>query len=323
MMKKGCLLLCATAISLACVYNQAQASINFNLKAPPVPSYAKLHTSHTSHLIARHLSSPLLIENAASVQEIKVAQVCWITDTDNCGGADFVGTDREQEIPDILPPGDGDSCIKMGYKKTDCPQGYKPNKYCPLDSSYFAECIPDCPSDYVTCEAPLKGVGEVCGNGLYQDCCTPICPAEYKYTLGSIPDGYEADGEPCRECDEGGFKIKEKYKIKEKDCSGFIDCGNLGCKDGTPTCQTGDKILCSECTPCPNLGTESECPKCSVCSYEECSGLYIVVGCATGCTDWCNFPSPSPNCTSLGYTESKCSDGALKCPFDINKLFCF
>ena len=88
----------------------------------------------------------------------------------------------------------------MGYKKTDCPQGYKPNKYCPLDSSYFAECIPDCPSDYVTCEAPLKGVGEVCGNGLYQDCCTPICPAEYKYTLGSIPDGYEADGEPCREC---------------------------------------------------------------------------------------------------------------------------
>ena len=77
MMKKGCLLLCATALSLAWLDNQAQASINFNLKAPPVPSYAKLHTSHTSHLMARHLSSP-----SFKARELKVAQVCWITDTE-------------------------------------------------------------------------------------------------------------------------------------------------------------------------------------------------------------------------------------------------
>ncbi len=281
MMKKGCLLLCATALSLAWLDNQAQASIGFNLKAPPVPSYAKLHTSHTSHLMARHLSSPSFSERP----EVKVAQVCFITDTEDCGGADFVGTDLESGTPEVIPPGggDADSCIKMGYDKTSCPSGYKGNKYCPLNNKYFAECIPDCPSDYKTCEAPLKGVGTVCGNGLYKDCCTPTCPAEYKYTLGSIPDGYEADGEPCKSCDG------DLYQIKEKDCSGFLDCGDMGCKAGTPTCRTGNTTLCSECEPCPNLGTESECPPCSVCTYEECSSLYIVTGCATGCTDWCDY----------------------------------
>ena len=281
MMKKGCLLLCATALSLAWLDNQAQASIDFNLKAPPVPSYAKLHTSHTSHLMARHLSSPSFSERP----EVKVAQVCFITDTEDCGGADFVGTDLEGGTPEVIPPGggDADSCIKMGYDKTSCPSGYKGNKYCPLNNKYFAECIPDCPSDYKTCEAPLKGVGTVCGNGLYKDCCTPTCPAEYKYTLGSIPDGYEADGEPCKSCDG------DLYQIKEKDCSGFIDCGDMGCKAGTPTCRTGNTTLCSECEPCPNLGTESECPPCSVCTFEKCSNLYIVTGCATGCTDWCDY----------------------------------
>ena len=281
MMKKGCLLLCATALSLAWLDNQAQASIGFNLKAPPVPSYAKLHTSHTSHLMARHLSSPSFSERP----EVKVAQVCFITDTEDCGGADFVGTDLESGTPEVIPPGggDADSCIKMGYDKTSCPSGYKGNKYCPLNNKYFAECIPDCPSDYKTCEAPLKGVGTVCGNGLYKDCCTPTCPAEYKYTLGSIPDGYEADGEPCKSCDG------DLYQIKEKDCSGFLDCGDMGCKAGTPTCRTGNTTLCSECEPCPNLGTESECPPCSVCTFEKCSNLYIVTGCATGCTDWCDY----------------------------------
>ena len=281
MMKKGCLLLCATALSLAWLDNQAQASIGFSLKALPVPSYAKLHASHTSHLMARHLSSPSFKER----QEIKVAQVCFITDTEDCGGADFVGTDLEGGTPEVIPPGggDADSCIKMGYDKTSCPSGYKGNKYCPLNNKYFAECIPDCPSDYKTCEAPLKGVGTVCGNGLYKDCCTPTCPAEYKYTLGSIPDGYEADGEPCKSCDG------DLYQIKEKDCSGFLDCGDMGCKAGTPTCRTGNTTLCSECEPCPNLGTESECPPCSVCTFEKCSNLYIVTGCATGCTDWCDY----------------------------------
>ena len=284
MMKANCLLLCATALSLACLDNQVQASINFNLKAPPVPSYAKLHTSHTSHLIARHLSP----ESFSERQEIKVAQVCFITDTKDCGGADFVGTDLEGGTPDVLPPGAGENCIKMGYDKTSCPENYTPSKFCPLDSSYFAECLSDCPSSYKTCQSPQQGVGEVCGDGLYQDCCTPTCSSEYQYSLDEIPAGYEADGAPCEECDEGGLKIKEKYKIKEKDCTGFIDCGG-DCATGADSCLSGNKVLCEACPSCPNLGTESECPPCTVCTFEECSNLYIVTGCKSGCTDWCDY----------------------------------
>ena len=152
---------------------------------------------------------------------------------------------------------------------------------------YYAKCVPDCPSDYKTCKSPYKGAGQVCGNGLYPECCIDTCGADYKYTLGSIPDGYEAVGEPCIQCD--GTSYKAKYKIKEKDCSGFLDCGTLGCEDGASTCQSGNQVKCSECKKCPNLGTESECPPCTVCTFEECSNLYIVTGCKVGCTDYCNY----------------------------------
>ena len=159
MMKTNYLLLCATALSLACVSDQAQASINFNLKAPPILSVADRHTQHTPNSSAQSLSSPIF-----GARELRVAQVCFITDTDDCGGADFVGTDLEGSTPEVVPPGggDADSCIKMGYSKTSCPSGYKGNKYCPLNNAYFAECIPDCPSNYVTCQSPQQGVGEVC-----------------------------------------------------------------------------------------------------------------------------------------------------------------
>ena len=143
MMKTNSLLLCATALSLACVSDQAQASINFNLKAPPILSVADRHTQHTPNLSAQSLSSPF-----SEKREIKVAQVCWITDTEDCGGADFVGTDGTEGTPpprEVLPP-KKDSCIKMGYDKTSCQKGYSPNKFCPLDNKYFAECVQDCPN---------------------------------------------------------------------------------------------------------------------------------------------------------------------------------
>ena len=279
-MNKVCLLF-GLLSSVAIFAPDARADISL-----PSEKITFVHTLHT-HLFSEDYLSP---ESFRERQEIKVAQVCWITDTEDCGGADFVGTDGTTGTPpEILPPGAGENCIKMGYDKTSCPENYTPSKFCPLDSSYFAECLSDCPSNYVTCQSPQQGVGEVCGDGLYQDCCTPTCSSEYQYSLDEIPAGYEADGAPCEECDEGGLKIKEKYKIKEKDCSGFLDCGERGCKEGATTCSTGDKVMCSECPPCPNLGTESECPPCSVCTFEECSNLYIVTGCKSGCTDWCDY----------------------------------
>ncbi len=262
-----------------------------------------VHTLHTHLFSEVYLSPPSFSER----QEIKVAQVCWITDTEDCGGADFVGTDLEGGTPEVVPPGGGggdNSCIEMGFTKTSCPSGYKPNKYCPLNNKYFAECIPDCPSDYKTCEPPLKGVGEVCGNDLYEDCCNPSCSAEYQYSLDEIPSGYETDGEPCKSCDG------DLYKIKEKDCTGYLDCGEMGCEDGASTCQSGNTTLCSECEPCPNLGTESECPPCMVCTYEECSNLYIITA------DYCDC-----KIGDILYSDRSCSPDVISDKTPIGVVF--
>ena len=291
MMKKGCLLLCATALSLACLDNQVQASINFNLKAPPVPSYAKLHTSHTSHLIARHLSSPSFSER----QEIKVAQVCWITDTEDCGGADFVGTDGTQGTPDIIPPGGGggdDSCIKMGYDKTSCPENYTPSKFCPLDNKYFAECLSDCPDGCKACDEHYTGVGEECCPGKYMECTCDTCDG-YDYFENDIPSGY-IKGEACESCD--GWK----YKIIPNSCIGFLDC-NGDCAIGSDTCLAGDKTLCKDCPPCPNACTLIECPENAICDKENCSGLY----CRTGCANGYSWDETSQSC--IAACQNKCT----------------
>ena len=292
MMKNGYLLLCATALSLACVSNQAQASINFNLKAPPVPSYAKLHTSHTSHLMARHLSSPSFSERP----EVKVAQVCFITDTEDCGGADFVGTDGTTGTPpEILPPGGDDykeSCTEMGYGKTSCPEGYSPNKFCPLDEKYFAECKQDCPTGCKECEEHYTGIGEECCPGKYMECECNECKG-YDYTENNIPAGY-IKGESCESCN--GWK----YKIIPNPCTGFLDCDGK-CATGSKTCLSGDKTMCEKCPPCPNACTLAECPANAVCDKEECSGKY----CRTGCVDGYEWDNASQSCKKK--CENKCS----------------
>ena len=32
--------------------------------------------------------------------------------------------------------------------------------------------------------------------------------------------------------------------------------------------------------------------------------------------------TPTPDCASIGYTETSCEGDSLKCPFDISKLYC-
>ena len=284
-MKTRFLLVSVTFVSLCGGISSASADSSLRLYG--LGDVIPFNTLHT-HLLPEPCLSPQQVsKNQKSL--VKVAQVCWIMDTGDCAGLDFVGSDINgpNGNPEDYAPKDGQDCIKEGYKLTSCPEDYKPNKYCLYDSRYFAECVLDCPSSYKTCSAPYKGVGKVCGDDLYAECCQDTCGTEYQYTLDDIPAGYEADGEPCIQCD--GTSYKAKYKIKEKDCSGFLDCGTLGCEDGASTCQSGNQVKCSECKKCPNLGTESECPPCSVCSYEECSNLYIVTGCATGCQDYCDY----------------------------------
>ena len=288
-MSKRKFILLASLSVCAFVAETAQADISssMNYIFKDVTLFNTLHT----HLSLNGALSPQQVsKNQKSL--VKVAQVCWIMDTGDCAGLDFVSSDINgsgNKPPSEYDKKGPEDCIKEGYTITNCPDGQKGDGECMYANGYYAKCIPDCPSSYTTCTSPYKGVGQVCGDGLYAECCQDTCPADYKYTLGSIPDGYEAVGEPCAQCNGNNTTAIKKYRVKEKDCSGFLDCGTLGCEDGASTCQSGNQVKCSECKKCPNLGTESECPPCTVCTFEECSNLYVVSGCKTNCTDYCNY----------------------------------
>ena len=289
-MKTRFLLVSVTFVGLCSGISSASADSSLRLYG--LGDVIPFNTLHT-HLLPEPCLSPQQVsKNQKSL--VKIAQVCWIMDTGECAGLDFVNSDIGNN-GGAGGSGGGDEydkkgpedCIKEGYTVTNCPDGYKGEGECMYADGYYAKCVPDCPSDYKTCQSPYKGAGQVCGNGLYPECCQDTCGADYKYTLGSIPDGYEAVGEPCIQCN--GNSYQAKYIIKEKDCSGFLDCGKLGCDTGATTCKSGSVTKCSRCKPCPNLGSESTCPPCTVCTFEECSNLYVVSGCKTNCTDYCDY----------------------------------
>ena len=222
--------------------------------------------------------------------KIKTAATCFVTDTSACSGNEFSCNNADDDGHGS-PGGPGDSddydlnneerCRQEGYTQTSCPEGQEGSNFCPYDSNYFEKCVSTCPSNYVTCELPYYGVGEAC-DGKYASCeCTP-CGSGYDNT--TIPEGYVQDGEACLDCDG-----KTKYKIKPNPCDGFMDCGSMGGEAGAKTCLSGTTTMYDNCKACPNLGEYTSCPSCTICQYEECSGLWYATGCATNCTDYCDF----------------------------------
>ena len=260
--------------------------------------------------------SPLI--GRGGKNKIKLASVCFVTDTNDCTGNNFFNADDDDTghgTPGGL--GDGDDydldneerCRQEGYTQTSCLPGETPANPCPYDNSIFAECT--CPAGYTTCEAPYYGVGEACGNK-YASCeCNPC--TGYDYT--SVPDGYVQEGESCLGCDG-----QEHYKIKPNPCDGFLDCGSMGGDTGANSCLSGTTTLYDNCKPCPNLGTLSSCPAGYSCTFEECSGLSYKSGCSPNYAYFCT--QPQTDCRALGYTATSCSGSALKCPYNPTLLFC-
>ena len=273
------------------------------------------------------LPSPLRGEGQGEGDKIKLAATCFVTDTSACSGNEFSGNNADDDGHGAPGgPGDGDDydldnaerCNKEGYYLTSCPDGQEGSGFCPYDSTYFEECVSSCPSNYVTCEVPYYGVGEAC-DGKYASCekdteraCQELNPGyvnecgtgqqlsddrcSYDNTYGTccntcagydnttIPEGYVQDGEACTGCDG-----QEHYKIKPNPCDGFMDCGSMGGEAGAKTCLSGTTTMYDNCKACPNLGEYTTCPSCTICQYEECSGLWYATGCATNCTDYCDF----------------------------------
>ena len=274
MRKRSFLFSVCAGVSLFCLRGMAQADVSVFEYSD---NFFFSNTQHTQFLSDAYDLSP--------DKFIKVAQVCWIMDTGECFGVNFISADRDLNNPsnpeDYVPKGPAD-CIEEGYTVTNCPNGYKGNKECLYADGYFAECIEDCPSYYKQCEEPYHGVGQECGDGYYASCQCDYCEG-YSYKKEDIPDGYVADGAACVSCNG------EMYKIKPNPCEGYQDCGSMGGKVGATSCLSGTNMMYSACKPCPNLGTDDTCPPCSVCSYEECSNKYYVTGCATGCADYCDY----------------------------------
>ena len=291
------LFLVSVAVSALCAGSSSAYADN-SLRLYGFGDVIPFNTLHT-HLSLRPNLSPHQVSKNHS--EVKLAQVCWIMDTGECAGLDFVDSDIDNPEGDDDPDGGSEDyvpkgpedCIKEGYKLTSCPIGYKPNKFCLYDERYFAECIKACPDDYKQCEDPYYGVGEEC-DGMYKECQCDECDG-YNYKEEDIPAGYVKDGEACNSCDG------PRYKIKPNPCDGFLDCGSMGCESGAETCLSGDKLLCSNCKPCPNSCKLDVCPANSICNKEDCSGKY----CFEKCSDGYEWDNASQSCKKK--CENKCS----------------
>ena len=113
-----------------------------------------------------------------------------------------------------------------------------------------------------------------CGyDSSYGTCCN-LCEG---FDYGEIPEGY-VETASCESC------TGTKYKIEINPCDGFSEC-RYGAEIGSKSCQSGSKILYDNCKKCLYECTLSSCPENTLCSYEDCSGLYCAVGCAEGSFD--------------------------------------
>ena len=115
-------------------------------------------------------------EVSSEGEKIKLASVCFVTDTNDCSGNEFAGSNADDDNGHGAPSGNGadngnqddydldnaERCKKEGYNKTSCLPGEVPSNYCIYDSTYFEDCT--CPSGYTTCEPPYYGIGTACGN---------------------------------------------------------------------------------------------------------------------------------------------------------------
>ena len=285
-MSKRKFILLASLSVCAFVAETAQADISSSMHYifKDVTLFNTLHT----HLSLNGALSPQQVsKNQKSL--VKVAQVCWIMDTGDCAGLDFVssdignhggagGADDNTEEFDKKGPED---CIKEGYTITNCPEGYEGDKACLYADGYYAACKVACPSGYKKCEDPYYGVGEAC-DGMYASCTCDSCDG-YSYSKDNVPDGYVVDGEPCNSC------TGLKYKVKPNPCTGYLSCGSTGGQAGASACLSGTNMMYSSCRPCEYKGTLDSCPVGAVCSFEECSSKWYVTGCKSGYTDYCGY----------------------------------
>ncbi len=181
------------------------ASVNVFSGIPKSGTHNTLHTTpylaypHLPHLrgersvrggMSRTERSAMLTSclPEESNRHIRVASVCFITDTGACSGRGG-GENPVDPVNPIPPqPSPSEACEEAGYELTSCPSLSHGENFCPIDSSYFKTCV--CDDNLKECHKPYYGVGPQC-DGKYASCekDTPRACKEDGYgQSGACPD---------------------------------------------------------------------------------------------------------------------------------------
>ena len=233
----------------------------------------RIKSEDDTSLVTSPLRGEVALPRAGEGDKIKLASVCFVTDTGDCSGNEFSNADSEDGHGAPGGPGDdfdldnGERCRQEGYTQTSCPEDSDPVNFCPYDNTYFERCQANCPSNYVTCEPPYYGVGEACGDK-YASCekdteraCQELNPGytdncgsgqklsddrcSYDNSYGICCDTcsgypYTADSIPNGYVQDGEACMdcdgNQKVKVKPNPCDGFMDCGSVGPETGANTC---------------------------------------------------------------------------------------
>lgn len=254
-----------------------------------VSSYASFHT-HLSAVPRPQLKATQTISAQRNVltsdrwaqidknNHKQLAAVCFISDTQNCRGNEFVnnpdssssgsssssgasssssGCDPDDIYCNPFPP--EETCQEFGFTLTACGDGESPAEYCPLSKKYFrkCECTEKCPQGYQ--ENP-------CGSGMLQTEQKKLnCKTCYRCTAcqDECPSGYTTEDGDCR-----------------ADSTHQTECGNACYQILDNTCKSGQLSA-----PAESGGYRNK-----IVSYTECGNPC--------------FQSYSDNCPS-GYVKTK------------------
>lgn len=288
-----------------------------------------LSNSIQSEINKLSASAALEADSLVSGKTAQVAAVCFITDTEDCGGRGWGATDDPVKPgpigPDIPPEPVSETCADLGYKltKATCGTGYTGSNFCPLDSNYFKECkcTEECPTGYQE---------EQCGSGMLErEKVVPNCKTCYRCVAckDDCPSGYSVDKGVCNtvssyktECNSTCYKIISNvctegsldapaevsgYKVK---IVGYTGC-NKPCfalkNDTCPSGFTKTKPGSGKCYDTEYTDYGSACYKEKTCC-QSCPSGYSTSN-PGGCPD-----TKTTNCGETCYGSYKpCCDNAI------------
>ena len=253
-----------------------------------------------------------------SEHDIRVASVCFITDTGACSGEKFSndetpgnGSGNPGGVPDYDTP--QEQCQAAGYGVTSCPAGSHGDNPCPADSSYYQKCVCDANMTQ-TCTKPYYGVGPSC-DGKYASCkrdddkackedgygqtaqCSSVQTPNKKCSYNS---GYydkcvcRSDLVTCTYPQSGvGEACGGKYASCQ--CPGSYKSCECGGAAGATSCTVNGQTTYSSCKSCCNSSSSNWCWVHSTC-HGDC--------CSDGTIDSCDERCGGSGCSSSGGSDS-------------------